>query len=364
MGHLDVRSPVDLLPALVDSEDPGEGDRFEEGEGDQGEGAGPVIVLPESPHLIEEEAGGREHEQDAAKGQGGALAAEVELVLEKGHHRLAHGQGTGDAREEEEAEPGDTSRSGEEGPPVLEKGWHGAEAHLKADVGLDPGEAEVGDRDRDDDRATEDDLDEFVHPAGRGGVEGDVVLLAQVGGIALDGSHPDREGEKDLSCCRQPDLGIGKGVELRLPEKVEPIEGVIDRPGLPGIEGEGADSQKGAEDEQQGHTDFTGDFHPFGEAARENVDVDRDRDQKKKDGGAGYIEKMAAANVEIGAEKVRNLLRALSGKGAGEGVPDIAQGPGFDIGIVGSHCEVGEDAEDPDVLPRPAPADAFHHPRG
>ena len=45
----------------------------------------------------------------------------------------------------------------------------------------------------------------------------DIVLLAQVGRIAMNGAHSDRERKENLPGCREPDLRVGQAGEFWFP---------------------------------------------------------------------------------------------------------------------------------------------------
>jgi hypothetical protein len=141
-------------------------------------------------------------------------------------------------------------------------------------------EAEVGGGDRDQDRAAEDDLDELVDAASGGRVEGDVVALAQVGGVAVDRAHADREREEHLARGGQPGAGVHQARGLRLPHEVEADERALDHPGVARPEAEAVDRQHRAEQQQQRHADLRRQLDALHQAAREDVRVEREGRQE------------------------------------------------------------------------------------
>lgn len=60
---------------------------------------------------------------------------------------------------------------------------------------------------------------------------------------------------------------------------------------------------------------------------------------------------MIAVETRIVIKKGSYVLAIHAGKGAGNGVPDIAEGPAFQVAVIGGYSDIGEDTEDTYVFP-------------
>lgn len=60
---------------------------------------------------------------------------------------------------------------------------------------------------------------------------------------------------------------------------------------------------------------------------------------------------MIAVETRIVIKKGSYTIAVHAGEGAGNGVPDIAEGPAFQIAVIGSDGDIGEDTEDAYIFP-------------
>lgn len=251
VGYPDIGATGDFFPAFIYAEDPGEEDNFKHSKDDQRNCTGPVVIFIESTILEEEYGGEAEYEDDGSEGPGGGAAFPAELIAKEPHDGRTHGQGAGYTGKEEETEPEYAGHDREDGPPLLEEVRHGAEAEAEATGLLDEifhaFYTEIAYGDGYNDGSTEDDLYEFVHPAGAHGIEGNVIAFAQVGGIALNAAHADGEGEENLTGGGEPYFRRPDGRKIGRPEVVEAFGAIEDGAIAAGLEGDTADGQEDAE---------------------------------------------------------------------------------------------------------------------
>ncbi len=287
----------------------------------------------------------------------------LELVFQEGQDRLAHGEGRGDAGEEQEAEP-ERACEGAEPPPLEEERGEREEPESEAAAAggrrHHGAQSQVGGGDGDQDRPAEPHLHDLVEEAGRGAVQDDVLVAPDVGGVAVDRAHADGQGEEDLPHGGEPGAGLEEARSLWLVEELVAVHGALDHARVVRAQGEGADGQHQAEADQERHADLGRDLDPALEPAGEDPDVERQGEDEPEERLPRHGEDRIRLHPQVGGEELGGRLGA---EGPLEGVPDVGQGPGLDVAVVGGHAEVGEQAEDAYVLEPPVAPQPVEHSR-
>ena len=121
--------------------------------------------------------------------------------------------------------------------------------------------------------------------SGREAVQGDILLLPDVGGVSVNDALAQAQGEEDLPGRGQPDRGRPQAAEVRIPDEAQSRRDIELRRGrVGGAQGQHPDNEDEAEDEQQGHAVFGQDLDALGDAFVEEVEVQGDGDEPKDRG--------------------------------------------------------------------------------
>jgi len=163
-----------------------------------------------------------------------APARQPKLILQKGDQRLRQRDHRCNRRDEQQKEPQRAQHPTQR--HKLKHGRHGREPQIESALRgnhLRRGNPEKGRCRGNRNRATQDHFGELVGGSGRKPRQRDIVLLAQVGSVALNRPHAQAEREENLSRRRQPDLRIQQhkhlapvalDVPFRLPQKRQPVQ--------------------------------------------------------------------------------------------------------------------------------------------
>ena len=305
--------------------------------------------------MVEEDVQGAESDGEPHDHQHGLLSGPLVLLLQEGYRgaRERHARrDPGDEQEEEPEEAGDltpelASRQS------LEDDAHRDDAEVVGAALGDRGRtrhAEESYRGRNRDRPAEHDFGELVRGTGRQPGQGHVVLLREVGRVAVDRTHPQGEREEHLAGGRQPDLRVRQAGPLGIPGEVEPLR----RRGHGGGQREDADHEDEREQEEDRHPDQGELLDAPGYAARQHGVEEDDRDEEERHRHPATVDR-PIEDVLVGIQVLRHLAELaqteVPTREAEEAEP---QHPGDDVCVVDEDHERHDDPEHAQIL-RPLP---------